>query len=431
MKNSNQDRTPNKYVKLNMFKINTINLNSRFNNRIVNIYDELLGNQTKIYRNLAKHISSNYDKLNAKSYLDFIFPYSYLNPQSDYLDNKYNKEDIINNQIIPYILNHKFISPYSLFLWEINHRFNLLNKHTKNICIFSSEYINDTIYLLNDKIKMTCYYPKLLIDKSYPDINNIYDIQYSNKDNNNTANYKHIQDIKQFIDICNNFEKHKYDFVYIDIVNKHWLFRNISPYKDRQISRNNTIGIYLYYIISSIIGSLNTKSNAIIVLPMICSYLHMKIITLFGYLFEEVEIYSPECNQNMGLCFYAIFKNKKNIDLIDDYSNYIHNLTMIKNTIILLDLNKINEIHNIDFIKLKLLYPELKNNKKNITQQFIKIAKIWLIETSYLLKNAINFISKDIFNNPEYSKFIKNKKEKNLYDCILYTKKYDLNINLL
>lgn len=385
----------------------------------------------KIKRNIEQNIFKQLSKDEYRKFIKLTDKYNYLYNREikliDRSETKFNDKNtliktsnilnnsikyIINNINNDNILNYKFISIQTLCFWEINKIYNLINNKTKNICIISNEYFNDAIKIIKDNInplyenEVKTFYIPFIIDKTRKIyVDEVYELNKFHPILINTN-----EDITYILD---KNMKINTDFLYIDIrENLNWDLYNLKMHE-----------LYLLNIICCITNKLNIKSNACIVIPHKNNKLTVKILTLLGYLFEEVYIYSPECNPLRLASFFCIFKNKKEVK-----KEYIEELHKLRKKIILPNIEEIdvNKPELINHIKIKLRSKELIRLKKEITNKLIYTAKRWFITGCNILNELQELVDKDIFNDPIYEKYIENRKKQNLYECIMWAKKYDM-----
>ena len=352
-----------------------------------------------------------------KKFLSLYYPYDYFfSEQRTY----YNCRKIVTNPIN--ILNYKFRTIGSLFFVEINNKYNLIENNFTNIYeISNNTYIGESIIVINDKLHKNFKLKTFNIDylTQSRELKNYHlDLQKNIKNN----------------DFINIFSKNQLITEINKINNIDFLYINLTTYKHISSTIGNYISkLYLLYVFNLVKSKLNVNSNLCIVTNIITNYFSVKIITLICSLYEEYFITTPEINYDRTI-IYIICKHKKNtFNLVLDKLQEI----IIKNcpTMGINETYVVEKIENRDEIKKHITQffknetyikdIDLENNKlyKKIKKELIIFNTNFYFNMYNLYKKIYHNIKHNIKYTEEEEKIFR---EKNLYACIQWSKKYEI-----
>ena len=417
---------------------------------------KILGKYYKKYSEFDDYIDKNIPNKDILQQIFYNNPYEYLYPgirlyykTQDGTDSEQENKITTMNDLFKYnnpinILYYKITTNSSLFFWEINYKYNLLEPHMTELYeINNFGYIAGTQALINDM-----FYP------NNPQIMKVLSLNYlvtykittdlllTQQTENYGRNYRdtkfiNINNKKDFDDELNNIKK--IDFMYMQV----------HPYINKSLSTEpySIYTSYLYYlhILTLVYFKINVGGNMCIYVRKLTNKLFIKILTIFCSLFEEYYIDTVDTNYDKANVAYLILKHRKqHIDIF--ITDAIIKLGEILNDIP--DLGVFSEFCNLPVETLKSGYTneqiqekfkEKFNNTKII--QDIKFNEPSLIKLYKKIKhNVIDF------NNVLYTRFSNNKsniieqysqnvekdilkiKKKNILACVLWSKKYNFPI---
>jgi len=384
------------YIKL---KYTTIEEVPKKNKKFISIYWKKLD---KIYQNHIIHI----DKKSLEKYLFLLNPYEHIYPQNrlyfrtDNDNTKITIKDIPDTNNYMNILNYKFKTNASLFFFEINKKYNLIEDNFKDIYeITNYSFIGDSIQIINDEYFTNN--PKHLItlytEFTIAESRKSHKINQQNTIKNTT--FININNNSEYINQLNKIDK--IDFVYyhirIESPTESWM--NPSNY-------NYLTQIFLLDFLIEIYNKLKVGANMCLSIGPIYNYFSVKILTLFCGLFDKYYFVTSDINPERNKYSYLILKHKITNNMIEKI------LQQIKNS-------KKQYIKNIVFTdkNMKNLY---KKVKKDI---MIYNDKFYL--TFYLLYRNIYDLYKIDKKEMLTNKIIEDYRIKNLFECIQWSKKYD------
>jgi hypothetical protein len=389
------------------------------------------------YYNKFYHIIKKIKKQNTdlvKYYLLLFNNYEYLYSENRYFMANNNFNDI------SYILNYKIISVNSLFFIELQFKYNIIENNFKNIYeISNGEFIGDCIQIINDKLTKNYTLKSLYLDYLVNLNNNkkeyIYIKQEEIKKQYGTDKKDNIISIEFFnilskIKLINEINRiNNIDCLILNIR----ICREINIYVSNYISK-----LYILYIFNLIKSKLNIGSNLIIIINAIKNNFAVKIITLFCSLYEEYYITTADTNTDRPQLHIILKHKKENIianKILDRIQEKInkdcpnmgvdenYNINGLKNS------DEINN-HILNFSKNETYIEDIELKDKNLIKLYKKIKKeIINFNTNFyfnlynLYKKIYHNIKHNIKYTDEEEKLIR---EKNLYACIQWSKKYEV-----
>jgi hypothetical protein len=379
--------------------------------------------------------TQNYDK-----YINILNPYEYLYPKARLythmikrsVEKEYNiknTNDILNTDNAN-LLYYKLDTNGSLFFWEINFQYQIINKHHRNlyeINNFSSiasiiPFIYDLI-LPDSKYQFTSINPLFLTAKEETREHHIERLKKlkrtTPKDN---TEYYHAKSKNEYDIILDKIEN--IDFMFIDLY-MYYGYLNIRPG-----SIFNTVA-YLYTFIN-ICDKFNDNATLCMKYCEIYSVLSVKVLTLISYMFEQYQFVKPDANSEKPTFVYVILKNfKRNENFIKELKNILKDDINIINTIALIKnygrdttlkietiLEKLITLFNINlFDQLDPLYKRLSHDIHKFNERNYFDFMYFLTEVKALTK-----LDKE---GKLTEQFIQDNKKRNIFECIQWSKKYN------
>ena len=403
--------------------------------------ENIIKKESKTLTKYIKKFTYIIDKIKKNVNRDILNYYLSLFNNYEYIITENRDFYNVNNEKIKTpttILNYKIQTIGALFFIEMNYKYNLIEDTFTNIYeISNNRFIGDAIIIINDRLIKKHTLKTLYIDylttlnreKIY--LNNLQEkikIQYG------TDLQKDIKNI-DFINIFSQTQL----FDEINKINKiDFLIININVFNNIDISRSlihYITYLYLLYIFNLVKSKLNINSNLCIAVKNIRSNFAIKIITLICSFYEEYFITTPESNNDRPY-IYIILKHKKinnDSDIILDklQEKIIKNcpkLGIDEKYVIDNSENK-EEItnHILNFCKNETYIEDIEIKDKKL---YKKLKRELIVFNTQFYFNAYNLYKKiyhNIKNNIKYTKEEENlRKEKNLYACIQWSKKYEV-----
>ena len=413
------------------------------------IYDIKLGTRHKIQRIYNKLFAKIGIERYMQHILKLVVPYHYIYPSNinvEYYTPLYNriemseeKYEIINNFLMKRKENlyYRLHTTGSLYFWELQYRYKLVNENTRNIYdINNVSSIRDACVLISDK-----YIP--FVDSNYTHIIPSF--------MTNTNMLKNIQDkVNTRVSLVRNISidtifadtKQKFDDVLMNIKNidilhinlKMSIFPSIARIYDFKYLMGLQLNLYTYAILCE---RINKGGSVCICISIFDMYYAPRIITIMAYMFEEYHFITPDTNYDKDEFIYVILKNKK--DNISDYNNNIQHVINVINK----NISQLNILTNYDDIqtiaqliknmddkilcKIKLLNDDMIKLHKRIKKDAKECNKIFYQRIYKVYREATRIYKLDKKKLLTY-KIIKEINDKHLYQCILWSKKYDMPI---
>ena len=294
-------------IKINFSKANNENLsNFLFFNKwlsdnitLINFWLENLSN-TKIWYLIYKYELLNpIDRIIIEN-LKYYRSNNELIPKTKLNENLYKKN----------ILYYKLLNRTSMYFWELNQRYNIIQKNYTNlyeICNFDT--MSDSIILINDKYfsSKVLYINSLnlafLSTSNY--FNEIFEtIKATNKKNYQQVNFQKIIDF-------NNYEKELNKIDNIDFI---YLTFSLNSTMITYTIMLNIARLFELYTFLKIINKINTGGSICLFMNQLRNINHLKLISFYCYFFESYHITYPIMYDYKNFnCFYLILKFKKNI----------------------------------------------------------------------------------------------------------------------
>lgn len=368
---------------------------------------------TKKYYDLIKYIDP----------YEYIYPSKRNMPRIKNIFQNISSIDDINKDIINLLL-YKIKSNDSLFFWEINHTYKLINNNTKIIYdINNISSIHSACVLINDKYNPLIKFNYTQIIPSY--VTNDTTNDYIKQNIDKTVNNIFAKTSNEYINILDNIDT--IDLLYINI---RTCFQDHIHYKMADMFEN-----FRTYTIFKLCDKININGNLCITYGLYDINISTKIITLISHIFEKYYIILPETNRDRSHYHYVIFINKKQdvggySTRLNNVSKYIENnspdMYVIDKCIISNNMDILNS-KNKFICKIKLLDNELLKKYK-------KIKKICINANKKFLGNL-----HDIYNQLKYVIMLQNKNLfteeikqqlfiKNMYTCLQWSNKYEFPI---
>jgi len=222
-------------------------------------------------------------------------------------------DDVIINKIISYkndILYYKFVNYTSFCLWELNQRYDIIQKNYNYIYEISSYSYNT----LGESIMM--FYDKYFPTKQDIKINSInLDFLMANNEIKNISNdvmigYKKILKNVYFTNIHNMNEY----ILFLDKIKKiDIIFLNFEPIITiiGTYAQYNIMRMFELYTFLKIINKISTSGSIYINLHTIVGKKHLKLISFYCSFFKEYHIVLPKLAERDEKCLYLILKDKK------------------------------------------------------------------------------------------------------------------------
>ena len=406
------------------------------------------------YRNKISHfLAKIFSIVGIKNYLHEIIPlivpyYSMYPSIANYEDiilkigdafSKNDNRDITNIKKTN-ILYYKLHTNGSLFFWEMQHKYDLINDQTTDIYdINTVSSIRDACVLIGDRYAPSTHINYTNIIPAFMTTARIlaYIKQQSETRVSSITNLK--------INTIISETKKNLDDTLKNIVGVDILHINMRPdiYPSHISNINNfryLIKIYFsLYIFTKLCDRIKKGGSVCICLEIFDMYYATRIVAIMAYMFETYYLTIPDTNLEKDEYIYIILKNKK--DNIPSYVQYLHQLTdtLDKNMSKLYILDKWDNINTADNVmnavkdnliyKIKLLHPDIKKLYKRIKKDAKKCNKIFYrrLHQVYIDSKYIYKLQKKNVLTDEVKKKIN---DKNLYQCIQWGKKYDFPLSI-
>jgi len=340
------------------------------------------------------------------------------------------------------ILYYKLINRSSLRFWEINQRYNLIQKHYKNLYeINSNEAISECIVLLNDK-----YFPLKRLHINYSNmpflcLNNTSNKLFDDSIKIHSNNYRNIifhnninfDDYEKYLDKITNI-----DFIYLSFYPKSTLLDTIILF--------NIARMFELYTFLKIINKINIGGSICIYLNQLRTYNHLKLMSFYCYFFESYYVTHPEINNNETVNgTYLILKNKKDIEfdptellnklLENSPSLGINNKLFrpkiqLKHDETMTKITKKEYFENFDekiISKINIINPDIENIYNDFEKEYITMFNSVSLGFE---KNLNRF--KDLFTQQENGTLTEEKTKEiikqNIEECKNWARKYNMTL---
>jgi hypothetical protein len=225
------------------------------------------------------------------------------------------------------ILYYKFFNIHSLCFWEINHKYDIVQKNYNYIYEINPSF--NTTY--SESIKL--FYDKYHPTKHNVKINSIIlDFLNVNTENKNLTNnfIKKKNNILQNVDLININTFNEY-INYLEKIDKiDIIYLNFLPIISSigTIAQYNIMYLFELYTFLKIINKINKNGSIYIYLCRIIGKKQLKLISFYCSFFEKYEIINLKITEPSDMWIFLVLKNKKEV-IFDP--NKMLNL-LIKNT---------------------------------------------------------------------------------------------------
>jgi hypothetical protein len=324
------------------------------------------------------------------------------------------------------ILDYKIRTNGGLYFWEVNYQHKLIKQEHKEIYeINNHSSIHDVFFIINDllfpnqKMKFISIDPDFLT--SHQSVKTHHKKSMENREKNDDL-------INLFIEDKNEYDKTldkigTIDFLFLD-------FRLYINYNNFESHVPFDMIAYFYTFIK-VCDKLAENSSICMRLGKTCNDLDVKILTLIGFMFDDYRFVKPELNMdNTKYMFLILTKYKKDNNYIKQLKNILDdNIFVLNNMGVIDNYGENPNLSTNEVVKLlkplfdiELTNPKLESFYDKIRKDVIMFYDKCYFQFYYFLEKMDDMAQKD-YKNQLTDEIIQTRKEKNLFECIQWSKK--------
>ena len=427
-------------IKINYDKVNKENFkNFTFYDKWINDNISLLKYSSLSNTNIKiRFLTFKYQHLNPFDQIEKNIILNYLKNDTGIIKKnnlkKENEKLFFSNNLLYY----KLINLTSMYFWELNQKYNIIQKNYKNLYeICNIETISDSIILINDKYFPTknLYINSIIL--SFLSLPNLFNVLFEEIIAANKKNFKKVNFYN--IDSFKNYEKHLDNIYNIDFIYLTFIPNSLMLPKIIMIAISKLFELYTFL---KIINKINVGGSICIYIYQLRNINHLKLMAFYCSFFELYYITYPDIQDYFNFdCFYLILKNKKNVkfdptDLLNElltnspslginykiYTNENEIKHINDNTLPLISQKEYFEEYDEKIIdKISFINPEVEKIYLELEKEYINMFNDFGFKHAKKLEKFRDLYDKQE-NDTLTEEIVKEIDKQNIKDCIKWAK---------